>query len=167
VTSEGGPKIYLGGGSKGAARRAARFGLDFFAQSESSELAKAYRDEAARVGREPGACLLPSKNVPNTVFVASDVDAAWNEVGTYLLHDAIAYARWNPGDNETVSLSAAKTVDALRAEEGAHRILSIDQAREFVARDGFLGLHPLCGGLAPDIAWPYLRRMEEVLAERQ
>ncbi|MFZ0666671.1 MAG: LLM class flavin-dependent oxidoreductase [Acidimicrobiales bacterium] len=167
ATSNGGPKIYLGGKSKGAARRAARFGLDFFAQSESTELEDAYRAEAARVGRQPGVCFLPSKNVPNTVFVASAIDDAWEQLGTYLLHDAVTYAGWNPGDDDTVSLSAANTIDALRAEEGAHRILTVDQARDFISRDGFLGLHPLCGGLAPDIAWPYLRRMEEVLAQQQ
>lgn len=159
----GKPKIFLGGKSKGAARRAARFGLDFFAQSESVELEHAYLEECARLGRQPGVCFLPQKNVPNTVFVASDVDRAWAEVGSFLLHDATTYASWNPGDEDTVSLSMASTVDALRAEEGAHRILTVEQARKLVERDGFLALHPLCGGLSPEVAWPYLHRMEQVL----
>ena len=29
-------------------------------------------------------------------FVAEDVDAAWDEIGRYLLHDAMSYSQWNP-----------------------------------------------------------------------
>ena len=161
----GGPAISWGGQSVAAARRAARFGLGFLAQTDGDELAAAYRDECARHGREPGPCVLPSPDLPTTLFVADDVDRAWSELGPYLLHDATTYASWN--DNErTVSLSFAQTVDALRAEEGAHRILSVDDAVAHVRDVGYLPLHPLCGGLPPDIAWPYLRRVAEEVVPR-
>ena len=161
----GGPAISWGGQSVAAARRAARFGLGFLAQTDGDELAAAYRDECARHGREPGPCVLPSPDLPTTLFVADDVDRAWSELGPYLLHDATTYASWN--DNErTVSLSFAQTVDALRAEEGAHRILSVDDAVAHVRDVGYLPLHPLCGGLPPDLAWPYLRRVAEEVVPR-
>ena len=31
-------------------------------------------------------------------------------------------------------------------------------ARQVVEEHGLLTLHPLCGGLDPEVAWPYLRR---------
>jgi alkanesulfonate monooxygenase SsuD/methylene tetrahydromethanopterin reductase-like flavin-dependent oxidoreductase (luciferase family) len=161
--SPGGPAISWGGQSVAAARRAARFGLDFFAQTDGPELEAAYREECARHGREPGNCNLPNPDLPMTMFVADDVDHAWAELGSHLLHDATTYAAWNQ-DGRTASLSYGKTVEALRAEHGAHRVVSVDEAVAHVRAVGILPLHPLCGGLPPDRAWPYLQRVvDEVL----
>lgn len=155
----GGPRIAYGGQSVAAARRAGRFGLDFFAQTDLPELEPAYRAAAEAAGHTPGSCTLANPNAPATVFVADDVDAAWDELGPYLLHDAVMYAAWNPGDSHTASLSRSTSVDALRAEQGAHRIFSVDEAVEHVRTAGYLPLHPLCGGVPPAIAWPYLERV--------
>ena len=46
----GGPLLMYGGGSRAAARRAARFGLGFFAQTWAAGLEEAYLDECARLG---------------------------------------------------------------------------------------------------------------------
>jgi alkanesulfonate monooxygenase SsuD/methylene tetrahydromethanopterin reductase-like flavin-dependent oxidoreductase (luciferase family) len=156
----GGPAIAWGGQSAAAARRAARFGLDFLAQTDGDELGDAYRDECARLGRTPGSITLPSPDSPTTVFVADELDRAWEELGPYLLHDATTYAAWNPQGN-TASLSYGTTVEELRAENGAHRVMTVDDAIEHVRRYGLIGLHPLCGGLPPELAWPYLRRVAE------
>ncbi len=51
--TEGGVRLAYGGGSPAAARRAARFGLDFIGEADRPELADAYAAEAERVG--PGA----------------------------------------------------------------------------------------------------------------
>ncbi|GIU86920.1 MAG: hypothetical protein KatS3mg009_1435 [Acidimicrobiia bacterium] len=155
----GGPRVAYGGGSPAAARRAARFGLDFFAQTDGDDLERAYREEAARCGREPGTCMLPDPREPVIVFVADDVDAAWDELGPHLLHDAITYAAWNEGDTRIASISRGTTVEELRAENGAHRVMSVADAVAHVRRTGLLPLHPLCGGLPPEVAWPYLRRV--------
>ena len=48
-------------------------------------------------------------------FVADDVDAAWDEIGKYLLHDALAYSEWNPDNEVSANITTAKTVDELRA----------------------------------------------------
>jgi alkanesulfonate monooxygenase SsuD/methylene tetrahydromethanopterin reductase-like flavin-dependent oxidoreductase (luciferase family) len=155
-----GPAIAWGGQSAAAARRAARFGLDFLAQTDGDELSDAYRDECARLGRTPGNITLPSPDTPTTIFVADDLDRAWEELGPYLLHDATTYAAWNPQGN-TASLSYGTTVEELRAENGAHRVMTVDDAISHVRRYGLVGLHPLCGGLPPELAWPYLRRVAE------
>ncbi len=157
----GGPSISYGGGTVAAARRAGRYGLGFSAQTNLPELEPAYRAAAEAAGHTPGSCSLPDPAVPATVFVADDVDAAWNELGPYLMHDVAMYAAWNPGDSHTASLSRAETADQLRAERGSHQIFSVDEAVEHVRTAGYLALHPLCGGLPPAIAWPYLERVVE------
>jgi alkanesulfonate monooxygenase SsuD/methylene tetrahydromethanopterin reductase-like flavin-dependent oxidoreductase (luciferase family) len=156
-------RLSYGGGTPRAARRAARYGLGFNAQNNLPELAEAYHDECTRQGRVPGRMQQPRRGFPTTVFVADDVDRAWDEIGPYLLHDAMTYADGHH-DPHIVSLSTAQTIDALRAENGSHRIYSVEQAIEAIARDGVLSLHPLCGGLPPDLAWPYLHRVvDEVM----
>lgn len=156
-------RISYGGKTVAAARRAARFGLDFNAQNDLPEIATAYRMECQRLGKAPGRVTLPVPGSPTTVFVADDVDEAWDEIGQYLLHDAVTYAEWHDY-GYTVSLSTSRSVEDLRAEQGAHRVYTVEQAVEEIRRNGFLSLHPLCGGLPPEIAWPYLRRVvEEVM----
>jgi hypothetical protein len=95
------------------------------------------------------------------VFVHDDVDVGWREVGSSMLVDATRYWAWNEaaGTTEgTASLSRGNTIEALRAENGAHRVVTADEAAALVHMYGPLGLHPLCGGLDPEVAWPYLRR---------
>ena len=99
------------------------------------------------------------------MFVADDVDAAWDEIGPYLLRNAVDYAAWNHGSTTTASLSTATTIDELRADEGAYRIVTVDEARTMAA-EGSLNLHPMCGGIPPEVAWPYLRRVADEVARR-
>jgi alkanesulfonate monooxygenase SsuD/methylene tetrahydromethanopterin reductase-like flavin-dependent oxidoreductase (luciferase family) len=153
----GGPMVAWGGGSVAAARRAGRYGLGFFGQRGGPELASAYEGASRAAGHEPGMCFLPDHDAATTVFVADDVDRAWDELGPYLMHDVLGYAEWNEDTEGTASMSSATTVDELRAANASHRILSVDEAVEFVRGGQLLALHPLIGGLPPDIAWRYLR----------
>jgi alkanesulfonate monooxygenase SsuD/methylene tetrahydromethanopterin reductase-like flavin-dependent oxidoreductase (luciferase family) len=162
-----GPLISWGGTSKAAARRAGRNGLGFIAQTNRPELQTVYEEAARDAGHEPGLCILPSPSVPLSVFVHDDVDAAWEEVGDALLADAVPYYDWNTEAGSaggTASLDAARTVDELRKEHGSHRVVTVAEAAELVSTHGSLSLQPLSGGLDPDVAWPYLRRVvDEVL----
>lgn len=155
----GGPMVAWGGGSVVAARRAGRNGLPFIAQRAGDDLDRAYREAAAAAGHEPGFLILPDADLPLSIFVADDVDRAWEEVGPHLLHDAKMYASWNEGDHATASLSFAQTVDELRAENRSHVVMTVDQAIEHVRTHGSLMLHPLVGGLAPEVAWGSLERV--------
>ena len=89
------------------------------------------------------------------MFVADDVDRAWERIGPFMLHDARMYASWL-GDTAAASKSTAVTIEALRAESGAYRILTPEQAVEYVRANGALALHPLCGGCPPELAWETL-----------
>ena len=63
------------------------------------------------------------------------------------------------GDAASASLSSATTVDELRAQNGAYRIATIDDTRRLRDQYGALSLQPLCGGIPPETAWPYLRNL--------
>ena len=151
----GGPMLMYGGGSRAAARRAARFGLGFFAQTWAPGLEDAYRDECARVGNEPGMCFIPAPGSATSVFVAEDVDRAWNDIGPFMLHDAQMYASWLQ-DSAAASKSNAPTIAALRDEAGPYRVFTPDEAVEYIRTHGMLPLHPLCGGCPPALAWETL-----------
>jgi alkanesulfonate monooxygenase SsuD/methylene tetrahydromethanopterin reductase-like flavin-dependent oxidoreductase (luciferase family) len=157
----GGPAVMWGGGSAAAARRAGRHGIGFFGQTSDQALRAAYEEAAHQAGHAPGMCVLPPSDAPMTVFVAEDPDRAWHELGPYLLHDARSYAEWNRGDTATASLSFASSVEALRAERASHQILSVDEAVAHVRAHGFLPLHPLIGGLPPEVAWRYLQTVAD------
>ena len=165
--SPGGLMISWGGTSKAAARRAGRNGLGFIAQTDNPELKTVYEQAAWDAGHEPGLCILPSPELPLSVFVNDDVDAGWAEVGDALLADAIPYYDWNAEAGSaagTASLDAARTVNELRTAHGSHRVVTVAEAADLVRTHGSLSLQPLSGGLDPEIAWPYLRRVvEEVL----
>ena len=162
----GGPFVAWGGGSAAAARRAGRHGLAFLAQGGDPGLEAVYADEARAHGHEPGFCMIPPRDLATTVFVADDVDRAWDELGPYLMHDVRAYAASNAGDSTTASLSFAATAEELRAENRSHRILTVDEAVAMVGSGQPLQLQPLVGGVPPEIAWPYLRRVVDDVMPR-
>ncbi|GAB2842267.1 LLM class flavin-dependent oxidoreductase [Actinocorallia aurea] len=157
----GGPMVSWGGSSRAAARRAGRHGIGFFAQGGEPGLADVYREAAIAAGHRPGMCFVPTVETPTTVFVAEDVDKAWGELGPYLMHDVRSYAAWNEGASTTASLSFARTAAELRAENRSHRILSVEEAVALVRGGTMLALHPLLGGLPPEIAWRYLRTVSD------
>ena len=100
---------------------------------------------------------------PQSLFVADDLDRARQELGPYLMHDVRSYASWNEGNTDTASISFAQSADELRRESRSHRIVTFDDAVALVRAGRMLPLHPLVGGLPPEIAWPYLRTVAERL----
>jgi alkanesulfonate monooxygenase SsuD/methylene tetrahydromethanopterin reductase-like flavin-dependent oxidoreductase (luciferase family) len=154
--SADGPMVLIAGGSKAAARRAGRYGLGFVSQTDLPGLKEFYEEQCRAHGHEPGMIQFPVRDAPTAVFVADDVDEAWDVLGPHLLHDAVTAASYRPHDNSVASITRADSVAALREESGPYRIFTADEATEFVRGGRPLPLHPLCGGVAPDIAWPYL-----------
>ena len=159
----GGPMLMWGGSSLAAARRAGRYGLGLLANGHVAGMREAYEAAARRHGFEPGLAVLPERDTPTVCFVADDVDHAWDEIGAHLLHDARMYAQWNPGNDASAGISDAGSVDELRETSASHRIFSVAEAVELIRGGGLLNLAPLCGGLSPDLAWPYLKRVGEVV----
>jgi alkanesulfonate monooxygenase SsuD/methylene tetrahydromethanopterin reductase-like flavin-dependent oxidoreductase (luciferase family) len=160
----GGPALLMGGNSRVAARRAARFGMGLVTQGLDPTVADVYAEACRELGREPGFCINPPADTVTSAFVAEDPDRAWREIGPYLLHDARMYAAWMGDANRSVSKSVAGSVDELRAQQGPYRIFTPAEAIEHIRASGVFLLHPLCGGLPPDLAWPCLELLaREVL----
>ncbi|WP_396930350.1 LLM class flavin-dependent oxidoreductase [Mycolicibacterium sp.] len=155
----GGPMLMWGGASLAAARRAGRNGLGLLANGGVPGMRDAYETACRDNGFEPGFVLLPERDTITNCFVAEDVDHAWDEIGRYLLHDALSYSEWNPDNQVSANITKAKTVDELRTTSRTHVILSMDEAKRRVADGEVFNVSPLCGGIPPDIAWPYLERL--------
>ena len=73
------------------------------------------------------------------------------------MHDVTMYAALNEGVPHSASISSATTAEELRAQDTSHRIVTVDQAVELVRAGMPLQLHPLIGGLPPEVGWRYLR----------
>ncbi len=146
------PMLFYGGGSIAAAQRVARIDLPFFPQVAGTRLTDAYQEERARLGREPGLVFAPGPG-PLNVFVATDPDATWARIGEHLLHDAWSYAQWQvEAGLESVALDHADSVDALR-KGSVYAVLTPDECIDLVRTRGSLSLHPLCGGVPPEVGW--------------
>jgi alkanesulfonate monooxygenase SsuD/methylene tetrahydromethanopterin reductase-like flavin-dependent oxidoreductase (luciferase family) len=160
-----GPNLFMGGGSTAAVRRAARLGMGMIGQGGPPELEQIYRDACKEFGTTPGFFINPAPDTATSVYVAEDVDAAWQEIGPYMLHDAATYGGWMDSGSDhasTASGSEARTVDQLRAENGNYRIFGVDEAVAHVKGGMPLMLQPLVGGLPPELAW----RSLELVAEK-
>ncbi|PQM48772.1 hypothetical protein C1Y40_01008 [Mycobacterium talmoniae] len=92
------------------------------------------------------------------------MDKAWHELGPYLLHDAMTAAAYRHGDESVASISRATSVNALRTTPGPYRIWTTEQAITQLRGDASLPLLPLCGGLPPGLAWPYLENAASAVA---
>src|ERR1700731_188336 len=156
--SPGGPTMLIAGGSKAAARRAGALGLGFVSQTDLPGLREFYEEQCRAHGHEPGMIQFPVRGAPTAVFVADNTDEGWNVLGPYLLHDAAMAASYRPHDDSVASITRADSVAALHAESGPYRIFTPDEATEYVRGGRPLPLHPLFGGVPPDVAWPYLER---------
>ncbi|MGH3557380.1 MAG: LLM class flavin-dependent oxidoreductase [Mycobacterium sp.] len=159
----GGPGLMWGGGTVAAARRAGRYGMGLLANANVPGMRDAYEAACREHGHPPGAAFLPDRDTPSVCFVADDIEQAWSELGEYLLHDARTYAEWNPGNETSAGFSHVTTVAELRDASASHVITSVSEAISRVRAGEILNLAPLCGGLPPDVAWPYLKRVGEVV----
>ena len=154
--SPDGPPMMIAGGSRAAARRAATHGLGFIAQTDSPGLKEFYDSECRAAGHEPGSVQFPVPGAPTAAFVADDVDEAWEVLGPHLVHDAVTAASYRPHDDSVASITRADNVAALREAQGPYRIFTSDEAADYIRGGRPLPLHPLCGGIPPDVAWRYL-----------
>ena len=152
------PMIMLGGSTEVAARRAARLGLPFFPAIGDAELARVYEETCKEVGFDGGWVNLPSG--PGFVHVAEDVDAAWEKIGRHALHEAQSYESWQtPGQRSQVEVHA-KSVDDVRRSD-AYKVVTPDECVALAEDTGSIVLHPLMGGIPPDVAWESLDLFEK------
>ncbi len=148
------PMLLVGGTSKPAARRAARFGLPMFPAAHLPELEAYYYEQCAEQGTQ-GFCMMPSADTA-MVHVADDPDRVWAELGEHFLHEASTYSSWQTPDIKSAVHSHASSVDDLRAE-GIYQVLTPDECVARAAQTGAINLHPLVGGMPIAAGWDSLR----------
>jgi len=147
------PPLALGGSSPAAARRAARL-ADRFVPALPS-LWKPYREERQRLGLP----VPPTGRVgPLFLHVAEDPDAAWARIAPHALHEANAYGRWMADTGTAGPYREMADAAALRAS-GMYRVVTPDECAALASElgpNGTLLLHPLMGGLPPELGWASL-----------
>jgi len=146
------PPLYVGGMSKVAVRRAARFGLPFFPAQPTPELEALYMEECARNGTEGR--LVVHRDLAQWI-IDEDPDEAWNAIGPCLVKETQEYSGWSrPGVARHYAVGSL-TVEELRRQK-VYEILTPDEAltRIRAATGEFMPiLHPLAGGIPLDRAW--------------
>ncbi len=146
----------IAGGSRAAARRAAEHGQGFISQTDDADLKAYYESQCRLAGHEPGLVQFPVPGTPTTVFVADDIDEAWDLLGPHLLHDAVTGvvpATRRLGGQHHPCRYRGGTQDDRWAVPDLH---PGREAADYVRTGRPLPLHPLCGGIPPDVAWRYL-----------
>ena len=156
--SANGPMVLIAGGSKAAARRAGPYGLGFVSQTDLPGLKEFYEAQCRAHGHEPGIIQFPVPGTPTTVFVADDVDEAWDVLGPHLLHDAVTAASYRPHDDSVASITRADSVAALREENGPYRIFTPTRRPNTCAAGARCRCIRCAVASHPTMAWPYLER---------
>ena len=155
------PPFMIGGMSRAAATRAARFGLPFFPPMEMFELGAFYEEELVRFGNQ-GLVIYPAE-ANAMLFVDEDPERAWQELSPYFMREGNEYSSWKLSGVPRPGESLATSIDELRAQ-GRYEILSPDQCIERIQSKGpeyTPCLHPLVGGMPLDRAWQSLRLYAE------
>jgi len=156
------PVLFYGGGSKAAARRAARLGLHFQPQVADPSLKDLYDEECRAHGRDPGFVLLPPGG-PATVFCSEDPDRFWAENGSYLLAEARGYNAWH-NTNTSLVRDASDSVEEMRVAG----VYVVETPEDLIAKClsreiRVVSSHPLCGGLPEEPSWESLRLVCETV----
>ena len=69
--------------------------------------------------------------------------------------------RVESGGSDDGRFSHVDTVEELRETGKSHVIITVEDAISRVRAGKMLTLSPLCGGVPPEVAWPYLKRVGE------
>lgn len=156
------PPLLIGGSTEKAARRAARLHAGFFPAVADAKLTAAYEEECARVGFQ-GFAMLPGG--PGFVHVSDDPERDWAKIGPHALYDAETYASWQtPGQRSAVHVEG-RTVDDVR-RSGVYQVLTPDECVRLAEETGRVILHPLMGGISPELAWQGLELFERAVLPR-
>ena len=152
------PPIFMGGASRPAARRAARFADGFM--PTLPEVWEFYREACVELGKpDPGP---QAKTTGNYVFCAEDPEAAWSQIAPHAMHEMNAYGEWASGSGANTGYEPVRDPEALRAM-GQYPIYTpeelITKAQE-LGPHGTVMLHPLMGGTDPDLAWECLELID-------
>ncbi len=156
-----GVRIDLGASTEFAARRAARLGVSL--NPATPDVWEFYRDELITLGQPDPGPYLGGKTI--YTHVAEDVDAGWAEILPFAMHDHNSYAAWSA---EAGRPNQPVTTLEEQREHGQYRVLTPDELVDELSANpfGVCILHPLLGGLPPEVGWRSMRLVEEKVIPR-
>jgi alkanesulfonate monooxygenase SsuD/methylene tetrahydromethanopterin reductase-like flavin-dependent oxidoreductase (luciferase family) len=153
-----GPMVLIGGSTPAAARRAARLRAGFFPAIGDPQLSEAYNAECERVGFSGGFAMMPGG--PGFVHVSENPDRDWERIGPHIQYDAQTYASWQtPGQRSAMHVDAVSIEDIRKGD--VYKIVTPKECIALAEQHGRVVLHPLMGGLSPEIGWEGLRLFKE------
>lgn len=161
------PPMFIGGMSRAAARRAARFGLPLFPPMHMPELEAYYYEEVERQGK--GGTVLSFATNPeqasSMLFIDPDPERAWEELSPHFLHELQEYASWKVDGVPRPQEEDAASVEQLRAQKRFEILTPGECLQRFRDQQDYSAvLHPLAGGVPVERAWQCLHLyVEEVL----
>ena len=162
-TSSAEQLVWLGGSVRKSAERAARLRLPFFTMSPDPALGDIYREECEKAGYTTGFFLAPYG--PLFTFIAEDPEKAWAEIAPYAVYDVLSYNSWQTGDHDNVAASSATNADELRAS-GMWQVVTPDECVDLARKNGTVVLHPLMGGIPPEMGWSCLQLYADKVAPK-
>lgn len=153
--TKGGPELKLGGSIPAAAKRAARIADGLV--THLPDLYQIYADEAVKLGKRPAPF---RRKGPTCMFVAEDKEKGWASVLPHFLHDFNEYGRWahsaaSPGSPFKEATSREDLAGSM------YQVVTPDEAIALGRDREELYVHPLIGGLDPEVGWSSLRMFAE------
>ena len=95
-------------------------------------------------------------NGPSFVMVSEDPERTWAQIGEYAVYDAGSYATWQTGDHDNpVDMGGDVTVASLQAS-GMWKVVTPEECVDLARTCGSVALHPLMGGMPPELGWESL-----------
>jgi alkanesulfonate monooxygenase SsuD/methylene tetrahydromethanopterin reductase-like flavin-dependent oxidoreductase (luciferase family) len=157
------PMILLGGSTAAAARRAARLRAGFLPAIGDPALAATYEAECKRLGFDGGFVSLPGG--PGFIHVSEDPERDWQRILPHALYDAHTYASWQPADQRSQMHVEGQSAEDLK-KSGVYRVVTPDECVAIARETGRVVLHPLMGGIPPELGWQGLRLFAEKVLPR-
>jgi alkanesulfonate monooxygenase SsuD/methylene tetrahydromethanopterin reductase-like flavin-dependent oxidoreductase (luciferase family) len=156
------PLLLIGGSTPAAARRAARLRAGFFPAVGDPALKDIYEAECGKLGFH-GFAMLPGG--PGFVHVSDDPERDWQRIAPHALYEAQTYSSWQtPGQRSQVHVDA-KEIEELR-RSGVYRVVTPDECVALGKEFGRIVLHPMMGGMSPELGWESLERFASKVLPR-
>lgn len=155
-TQQPAPKVFMGGSSKVAARRAARIADGFL--PTVPPLVDVWRSAMIELGQDPDSqvafAMLPAIGPKNFLHIAQEPETAWEQIAPFAEYESASYAQWAGGSATTVFQAA--DAESLWSS-GDYGVLTPDETIELCRRlvrekhPERLVMHPMMGGMPYDL----------------
>lgn len=156
------PPLYVGGGVKAAARRAARLGDGFMPSAPDPALKQIYIDSCRELGKEPGP-ILDVLTGPQSIFVTEDPDKTWQQIAPHAMYETNYYGKWQKESGAAMPFKPVEDIAGLKAI-GIYRVVTPDEcialAQELGAKNALMIFNATLGGMDEKVSWASLELFE-------